>query len=112
MSPDCFADEPARFFLENDLFVHHLPRSQQESLQLSALQKRFVAMRDAIPPLTALADTDRISEITRLEDGAALLFPHTLYKSYPAEILNDLRFPELTEWLSRLTLIDLSAIKA
>ena len=108
---DCFADQPSEYFLANGCFAHHLPVGDLEALQLAALQQRFAAMRDRIPPLTALADAARLDEIRGLTDGALLLFPHTLYKSYPAALLDELRFPELTEWLTRLTTIDLSRVK-
>lgn len=107
----CFADDPIAFFVEQSLFVHHMPLEQQEALQLDALQQRFAAMRDVLPPLRALADAARMEEIGRIEDVAPLLFPHNLFKSYPHRLLDDLRFPNLTEWLSRLTLVDLSPVK-
>jgi hypothetical protein len=106
-----FADDPVAFFTGEGLFVHHLPLVRQVALQLEALQQRFAAMRDALPPLRALADASRTRDIRRIEDAAPLLFPHRLFKSYPHHLLDDLRFPELTEWLSRLTLVDLSPVK-
>ena len=111
MGTGCFADDPVAFFIEESLYVHHMPIEQQEALQLEALQQRFAALRDALPPLTALANATGTREIARIGDVAALLFPHSLFKSYPHSLLDDLRFPELTEWLSRLTLVDLSPVK-
>lgn len=108
---NCFADDPLTFAVDESAYVHHLPREQQEALQLDALRQRFATMRDALPPLRALADAARIDRIDRLEDVAAVLFPHSLYKSHPDHLLGNMRFPELTEWLSRLTLVDLSAVK-
>lgn len=110
MKMSCFADDPVAFFVENSLYVHHMPLDQQEALQLEALQLRFAAMRDAIAPLTALANASGISEIGRIEDVVPMMFPHTLFKRYPHHFLDNLRFPELTEWLSRLTLVDLSPV--
>lgn len=111
MERGCFADDPVAFFVEESLYVHHMPLEQQEAFQLEALQLRFAAMRDAIAPLTALANVCRVREIGRIEDVAPLMFPHTLFKSYPHHLLDNLRFPELTEWLSRLTLVDLAPVK-
>lgn len=107
----CFADDPVAFFARHSLFVHHLPLAQQEALQVEALQQRFAAMAEALPPLKALVEASGTREIRRLEDVAPLMFPHTLFKSYPGYLLDDLRFPELTEWLSRLTLVDLSPVR-
>jgi hypothetical protein len=110
MGMGCFADDPVAFFVEESLYVHHMPLEQQEALQLAALQLRFAAMRDALPPLTALADAAGAREIGQIEDVVALMFPHSLFKSYPHHLLDNLRFAELTEWLSRLTLIDLAPL--
>jgi hypothetical protein len=107
----CFADDPVAFFVENSLYVHHMPLEQQEALQLDALRLRFAAMCEVLPPLTALANASGKREIERIEDVAALMFPHSLFKSYPHHLLDNLRFAELTEWLSRLTIIDLSPVK-
>jgi hypothetical protein len=107
----CFADDPAAFFADKLLSVHHLPVAEQAALQLDALQQRFAKMRNALPPLKALADASRTEKIRRIEDVASLLFPQSLFKSYPQHLIDTLRFPELTEWLSRITLHDLSAVK-
>ena len=79
----CFADDPAEYFRSRSSVPHHLSREEQESLQLEALQKRFGALRDAIPPLKALADAARLDEIRRIDEIAPLLFPHSFYKSFP-----------------------------
>ena len=43
-----------------------------------------------------------------VEDAARLLFPHTVYKSYPPALLEKNRFDRMTQWLGRLTTVDLS----
>ena len=69
MGTGCFADDPVAFFVEESLYVHHMPLEQQEALQLEALQLRFAAMRDVLAPLTALADASRTRAIARIEDA-------------------------------------------
>jgi hypothetical protein len=105
-----FADDPAEYFDYNSDTAHHLPKGEQEALQLAALQRRFSEMRDRLPPLKALADAAGIEEITLLEDAAALLFPHSFYKSYPDHFLECGSFNGLTEWLQCFTLNDLSPV--
>ncbi len=60
--------------------------------------------------LTRLADFMGIMQIDRFEDVVPLLFDHTTYKSYPASLLDNGRFDQLTRWLGKLTTLDLSAV--
>ena len=106
----CFADDPAEYFRSRSGVPHHLSREEQESLQLEALQKRFGALRDAIPPLKALADAARMDEIRRIDEIAPLLFPHSFYKSFPQHLIHQGRFDALGAWLGRLTTHDISAL--
>ncbi|MBU6267875.1 MAG: hypothetical protein KGN34_10065 [Sphingomonadales bacterium] len=106
----CFADDPAEWFRGSSAAATHLPLHEQEALQLEALQARFAAMRDRIVPLKALADAARIDEIRTIDDVAPLLFPHGLFKTFPQHLVESLRFAPLTEWLSRLSLHDFSAL--
>jgi len=103
-----FADDPARFFHNRAWEGHHITPQDLRALQLEALRERFATYRDAIPPLTALADAQNIRDIATLDDVAPLLFSHSFYKSYPAHLLWTKDFRKLTHWLSRLTTNDLS----
>lgn len=103
------ANEPPAYFGYSAHLAHRLPPAQIEAMQLSALQQRFSSLRNRLPVLKSAADVQDIHEITSLEDGASLLFPHTVYKSYPISLLERNRFDQMTKWLSRLTTIDLSA---
>jgi hypothetical protein len=105
-----FADDPAGYFGERPAAMHLLPREEQEERQLEALRARFGAMRDAIPPLKALADAARLTGIDALEDVVPILFPHSYYKSFPQQWVHEGRHALLTEWLSRLSLADLSGV--
>ncbi|WP_250286814.1 MULTISPECIES: hypothetical protein [unclassified Frankia] len=105
-----FAGNPIEYFGHSRLAMHTLAPRRLAELQLAALKLRFAALRDRIPILRTLAEEQGIDEIRSLDDAAPLLFPHTVYKSYPARLLVDNRFDRLTTWLSRLVTVDLSGL--
>jgi hypothetical protein len=105
-----FADSPAAYFGHSWHAMHHLPAEELAALQLAALQLRFDELRDAIPTLTTMADEQGVEAIEALDDVVPLLFQHSVYKSYPASLLVNSRFTDLTRWLNRLTTHDLSDI--
>ncbi len=80
--------------------------------QLAALQTRFDGMVDKITVLGNLAREQGISEIRQIEDGAALLFRHSAYKSYSLALIERNNFERLTHWLASFTLHDLSKFDA
>jgi hypothetical protein len=102
------ADDPPAWFDYSARIAHAMPRPEIEALQLAALQARFASLRERIPVLSAVAQEQGIDAIMSLGDGARLLFPHTVYKSYPVSLLERNRFDQMTRWLSRLTTADLS----
>ena len=51
-----------------------------------------------------------ITELDAAEDVVPLLFQHSVYKSYPASLLERNRFTQLTKWLDRLTTHDLAGV--
>lgn len=51
-----------------------------------------------------------VSRITQFEDLVPLLFAHSMYKSYPASLLDKKRFDLVMRWLSKLTPVDLSHV--
>lgn len=85
-----------------------LSREQWDALQLHGIQQRFDALRDAVPVLKKLAEEQGIERIENIDDVVPLLFPHTVYKSYPLSILERGKFDRLTRWLNGLTAFDLS----
>jgi len=85
-------------------------RDTLAEIQLAGLRKRFSDLVGCVPILQRVADEQRLEDIERLEDGALLLLPHTLYKSYPLSAVENGRFDQLTRWLGALTSIDLSAV--
>jgi hypothetical protein len=106
-----FADDPAGFFGHSYQAMHTLPRAELESLQLAGVRARFGELRDRVVVLAGVADDQRASGIGTLDDVVPLLFPHTVYKSYPASLVLNARFDRLTAWLDRLTTRDLSGVE-
>jgi len=82
------------------------------SIQLAALRMRFGDLVGRISVLGRLAEEQRIDAIESIEDAAALLFPHSFYKSYPLTLIDNSRFDRLTRWLGGLTSVDLSTFDA
>ena len=87
-----------------------LQQPEREAAQIAGIQQRFTALKAKLPALAKLADEQRIETIDSIESAAPLLFPHTVYKSYPLSFLEQGRFDRLTRWLSGLTTADLSAV--
>ncbi len=106
-----FADDPAAWFEYDSHRAHHLPRAEAEGLQLEALRERFGVLRGKLPALAALADAQKIDTVASLAAAAPLLYPHGFFKSYPEQLLVEGAFATLTEWLSRLNISDLSAVR-
>ncbi len=106
------ANDPTRFFNHSDKAAHDVPRADADAMQLAGLQQRFAEMRDKLGVLKATAGELGIERIDSIDDGAKLLFPHTVYKSYPISLLEKNRFDQLTKWLGRLTTCDLSGVQA
>lgn len=109
--PALFSDNPAVWFGNDSTRAHALPREEAEKLQLDAMRARFAVLRDRLPPLLALADTQNIADIASLDAAASLLYPHGVFKSYPEQLLVEGNYAPLSEWLSRLTTADLSAVR-
>jgi hypothetical protein len=102
------ADDPPRFFEYSNRRAHQQPREYVEEMQLAVLQQRFAQLRDRVAVLKAAADEQGIDDLADLEDGANLVFPDSVYKSYPVALLEKNRFDQMTKWLGRLTATDLS----
>ncbi len=81
-----------------------------EQIHLEGAKKRFDQLRDSIPILRKLASEQRIESIEQINDLVPLLFPHTVYKSYPFSYLEKNRFDKLTRWFNTLTAEDLSQL--
>jgi hypothetical protein len=87
--------------------LDNIARDELDVLQLEALQYRYSSLRDEIPILKKLVEAEGISAIDNFCDAVPLLFDHTVYKSYPASLLENNRFTQLNKWLNKLTSYDL-----
>src|ERR1700761_1252031 len=87
-----------------------LRREERDAIALAGLRKRFKQLGSALPALGKLAADQGIHEINSIDDAAPLLFPHTVYKSYPLSFLEKGQFDRLTKWLGGLTTVDLKGV--
>src|ERR1700722_5060424 len=71
--------------------------------QLAALDERFQERKDRIKLLGHRAREAGTTEIRRREDMVPLLFPHTVYKSYPESFLVEERWDRLGKWLGTVS---------
>lgn len=68
--------------------------------QIDALFQQRV---EQVPVLRQRAKAQGLREIRFLEDLVPLLFPHTVYKSYPAQLVGNGRWAQLNRWLSSVS---------
>ncbi|WP_449433468.1 hypothetical protein [Pseudomonas putida] len=81
---------------------NQLPREEIDALQLEAAKRRFAQMRNAVPVLKKLADSEGVERIEQLDDLVPLLFEHTVFKSYPPSLLEKNNFAAINKWLCKL----------
>jgi hypothetical protein len=105
-----FLDSPARFWAGSWHAMQHVEPERLMDLQTAALRLRLTQLRPSVPVLDTLADDLGLDRIATLDDAVPLLFQHSVYKSYPASLLERNRFDRLTQWLDRLTPHDLSGL--
>src|ERR1700761_876162 len=85
---------------------------QIERLHLEGARRRFAELRPRLSVLDRLATDQGNDAIDTIDDLAPLLYPHTVYKSYPISYLERARFDKLTKWLAGLTITDISHVDA
>jgi hypothetical protein len=80
--------------------------------KIDALFQQRVAQ---VPLLRQRAGAEGVREIRFLENLVPLLFPHTVYKSYPASLVDNGRWAQLNRWLSsvssRLIEVDVEGVE-
>lgn len=81
-----------------------------EALQLEGLKRRFGQFRHTIPMLKKLADAECIDSIDDVDDIVPLLFEHTIYKSYPASLIDNCNFTQINRWLAKLVVPEAAAM--
>ncbi|MGI5218848.1 hypothetical protein [Nocardia sp. CA-290969] len=96
------ADDPNRF--------DH-SAAELRDVQIAALNERFQQRRERIGLLKHRADEAGITEVGRFEDAVALLFPHSVYKSYPESFLTEHRWDRLGKWLGTLAAHPIATIE-
>jgi hypothetical protein len=105
-----FLSDPVGFFGESKTAMHSVDRDRLRELQRAALVVRFGQQVARVPMVAKLAARQGIEEINAVEDVVPLLFEHTMYKSYPMALLERQRFDLLTNWLGKLTSVDISGL--
>jgi hypothetical protein len=103
-------DEPYRHFGWSNTKIQSISVRDAEPVLLTAMNLRLEQRRQQIQVLAKLADAQGVRALSTLDEGAALLFTHDTYKSYPVSLLAKQRFDQLNKWLGRLTTYDLSAV--
>jgi hypothetical protein len=93
---------------QRDLYAHE--RHEVEAFRLAMVQRRFHDLRNNVTALTKFSALKGVDHLRNLEDVVPLLFPHTVYKSYPMTFLERGRFDLLTRWFNQLTAYDLSEV--
>jgi hypothetical protein len=104
------ANDPPKYFDYDARKAHKLPRDWIDDVQRTVMRERFAALRDRVAVLKATADEQGVKQIDNVDEGANLLFPHTVYKSYPVSLLIKNRYDHMTKWLGRLTAADVSKV--
>lgn len=86
--------------------------SELEDYYLAVAKKKFEDIKKKVPTLARLAEEQGVDAIEDLDDLVKVLFPHTVYKSYPLSYIEKNRFQKLTKWMNGLTSEDLSKVDA
>lgn len=85
---------------------YDLPAKELEPLRLEAAREYFVEMREKVAVLRRRADETGVSEVRTMDDLVPLLFSHTVYKSYPQNLVDQGKWAALGRWLKTLSAED------
>ena len=66
---------------------------------VEALDRRFQEGVARVPVLRRRAEGEGITKVRSLDELVPLLFPHTVYKSYPASLVDEGRWTQMNRWL-------------
>lgn len=86
--------------------AYNRPPRELRPLQLQAAREVFAERREQIAVLRRRADETGVREIRRFDDIVPLLFSHTVYKSYPANFVEQGRWDRMLTWLKTLSAQD------
>ena len=95
---------------------YDLPAAELEPLRLEAARELFAERREQIPVLRKRAEESGVAEIRSFHDLVPLLFAHTVYKSYPQNLVDQGKWSALGRWLKTLsvedpTTVDVSGVR-
>ena len=85
---------------------YDLPASYLDPLRLEAARELFAERREQISVLRRRAEDTGVTEIRGFEDLVPLLFSHTVYKSYPQNLVDQGKWAALGRWLKTLSVED------
>jgi len=74
-----------------------------EDALVAALDARFQVRRAQVPLLEKRAGEEGITRIRSLDELVPVLFPHTVYKSYPESFVDRGKWKQLNKWLDSLS---------
>lgn len=77
--------------------------AELKDTQLQAINERFQSRKESIKLLGHRAKQADITEVTDFEQIVPLLFPHTVYKSYPESFLIEEKWDRLSRWLDTVS---------
>jgi hypothetical protein len=80
-----------------------IPHSELRDAQVAAMNERLQERRDRIKLLGHRANEGGIDEIRSRDDAVPLLFPHSVYKSYPESFLTEQKWDRLGKWLGTIS---------
>ncbi|MFK7731516.1 MAG: hypothetical protein AB8B48_07815, partial [Pseudomonadales bacterium] len=109
---DAFMRDPLSYFESSITQMHSVERDELHALQAAAMKKRFAEHVESIEIVRNLANKLEISEVQEFNDIVPMLFPHTVFKSYPPALIDRKRFDLMTQWLNKVTSYDLSGVDA
>jgi len=72
---------------------------QASGAVLERLDQRFQERLHQVPVLRQRAEDEGVKEVASLDDLVPLLFPHTVYKSYPPQLVEQGRWAQMNKWL-------------
>ncbi len=98
-----------RLATAEDRFEHSA--ADLRETQVAALDERFQERKERIKLLGHRAREAGVTEIRGREDMVPLLFPHTVYKSYPESFLIEERWDRLGRWLGTVSPYPISPIE-
>jgi hypothetical protein len=102
--------DPLGLFDHSITRMHTVDKEDLEAIQKIAIRLRFEEQSHSIKVLKDLVERLEITEVNEFDDLVPLLFPHTIFKSYSASLLDKKRFDLMTRWLDQLTTYDLSGV--